>query len=84
MTIDQNKLASIFGSEIVGKVDTRSSTLTNEIGPMSTHGQNSCGNCGWSGLQNHDPSDKNIKRSNDGDALCPECNEVCHTYDYRD
>jgi acetyl-CoA carboxylase beta subunit len=45
-------------------------------------GQDACLNCGWPGKPNCE-SDQ-VKFMDDGNAVCPECGEVCHYYDYRE
>lgn len=44
-------------------------------------GQEPCSNCGFSGLPCVEKS--GVKFVN-GDAVCPECGEVCDYFDFRD
>lgn len=48
---------------------------------MSSFGQENCANCGWSG---GNFKDRSSVRFVGGDAVCPECGELCDYYDYRD
>jgi len=45
-------------------------------------GQDDCLNCGWDKGAGIDLA--TVKRTESGDGLCPQCGEVCQTYDYRE
>lgn len=44
-------------------------------------GQETCMNCGW---DEGDERPKSEVKFVNGDAVCPECGELCDYYDYRD
>lgn len=46
-----------------------------------TFGQDTCMNCGWD--KGHEKPIEEVKFV-DGDAVCPECGELCEYFDYRD
>ena len=48
---------------------------------IAMFGQQPCSNCGFLGLPCAEKSD--VKFVN-GDAVCPECGEVCDYFDHRD
>jgi len=48
---------------------------------ISKHGQEICRNCGWD--DGHEKPKSEVTFVN-GDAVCPECGEICDYYDFRD
>lgn len=45
-------------------------------------GQDSCINCGFRGRLNVEIAE--VEFNSDGDALCPECGEICDYFDFRE